>query len=126
METKTKIMIIDDSFTNRVLLRAVLDDLDINVLEVHSGMKALRILNDFRPDIILLDMCMPQMNGLDFLKELRELKKSIPVIVVSVLDEQTYIKKAFQCGASEYLLKPLEINKLLCVISRYTECEMSS
>lgn len=126
MSTKTNIMIIDDSFTNRVLLRAILDDLEMNVIEVHSGLKALRLIKDYTPDIILLDMCMPQMNGLDFLQELKKLNKKIPVIVVSVLDDQNYIKQAFQQGASEYLLKPLEVNKLLYTISRYTEYEMTN
>lgn len=126
MGTKTTIMIIDDSFTNRVLLKAVLDDLDINVIEVHSGLKALRLLDDFVPDIILLDMCMPQMNGLDFLKELKVRRKSIPVIIISVLDDQTYITQAFQQGASAYLLKPFDITKLLCMISNYTEFELSN
>lgn len=126
MGTKTNIMIIDDSFTNRVLLRAILDDLEMNVIEVHSGQKALRLIKDYTPDIILLDMCMPQMNGLDFLQELKKLNKKIPVIVVSVLDDQTYIKQAFQHGASEYLLKPLEVNKLLYTISRYTEYELTN
>ena len=124
MGTKTNIMIIDDSYTNRVLLRAVLDELDMNVIEVHSGAKALKLLYDYTPHIILLDMCMPQMNGLDFLKELNKLNKKVPVIVVSVLDDQTYINQAFQQGACEYLLKPLDMNKLLNTISRYAEVEI--
>lgn len=116
-------MIIDDSYTNRVLLKAVLDDLDINVTEVSSGLKALKLLNGTSPDIILLDMCMPQMNGIDFLKEMKERNIMIPVIVISVLDDQTYMKQALQHGANEYLIKPLEINKLLTTIARFTEYE---
>jgi CheY-like chemotaxis protein len=123
MGTRTNIMIIDDSYTNRVLLKAVLDDLDINVTEVSSGLKALKLLNGTSPDIILLDMCMPQMNGIDFLKEMKERNIMIPVIVISVLDDQTYMKQALQHGANEYLIKPLEINKLLTTIARFTEYE---
>lgn len=126
MGTKTNIMIIDDSYTNRVLLRAILDELEMNVIEVHSGMKALKLLVDYTPDIILLDMCMPQMNGLDFLRELNRLNKKVPVIVVSVLDDQTYINQAYQQGACEYLLKPIEMNRLLSTISRYTEVELTN
>jgi len=124
MGTKTNIMIIDDSYTNRVLLKAVLDDLEIDVIEVHSGMKALRLLKDYTPHMILLDMCMPQMNGLDFLQELKKLDKKIPVIVISVLDDQTYINQALQNGANEYLLKPLDSNKLLSAISKHAEVEL--
>jgi Response regulator containing CheY-like receiver, AAA-type ATPase, and DNA-binding domains len=126
MGTKTTIMIIDDSLTNRVLLKAVLDDMDLNVIEVHSGMKALRLLKDYTPDIILLDMCMPQMSGLDFLHELRKLGRKIPVIVTSVLDDKNYINQALKMGACEYVLKPFDVNKLLCLIANYTEVELSN
>ena len=124
MSTKIKIMIIDDSYTNRVLFRAVLEDLDIDVIEVHSAMKGLKILDETGPDIILLDMCMPMMTGIDFLQELQLQNKHIPVIVISVLDDQAYIKQAFYYGASEYLIKPVEIDELIRRISRYTECEL--
>jgi two-component system response regulator YesN len=124
MSNKTKIMIIDDSYTNRVLFKAILEDLDIDVIEVHSAIKALKLLKEGTPDIILLDMCMPMMTGIDFLKELQKKKKIIPVIVVSVLDDQTYIKQAFQYGASDYLVKPIEIDELIRRISQYTECEL--
>lgn len=124
MSTKIKIMIIDDSYTNRVLFKAVLEDLDIDVIEVHSAMKGLKILDETCPDIILLDMCMPMMTGIDFLMELQQQKKHIPVIVISVLDDQAYIKQAFFYGASEYLIKPVEIDELIRRISRYTECEL--
>jgi len=124
MSTKIKIMIIDDSYTNRVLFKAVLEDLDIDVIEVHSAMKGLKILDETNPDIILLDMCMPMMTGIDFLQELQNQNRHIPVIVISVLDDQAYIKQAFLCGASEYLIKPVEIDELIRRISRYTECEL--
>jgi len=124
MSTKIKIMIIDDSYTNRVLFKAVLEDLDIDVIEVHSAMKGLKILDETNPDIILLDMCMPMMTGIDFLQELQHQNKHIPVIVISVLDDQAYIKQAFTYGASEYLIKPVEIDELIRRISRYTECEL--
>jgi len=124
MSNKTKIMIIDDSYTNRVLFKAILEDLDIDVIEVHSAIKGLKLLKESNPDIILLDMCMPMMTGIDFLKELQKRKKTIPVIVISVLDDQTYIKQAFNCGASDYLVKPVEIDELIRRISQYTECEL--
>ena len=124
MRKRTKIMIIDDSYANRILFRAVLEELDIEVTEVHSANKALSILNKVKPDIILLDMCMPMMSGIEFLQNLKELKKVIPVIVVSVLDDQSQIKEAFFYGASDYLIKPIESDELVKCISRFTECEV--
>jgi DNA-binding NtrC family response regulator len=125
MGSRTNIMIIDDSYTNRMLLKAVLEELDMHIIEVHSGMKALKLLTETIPDIILLDMCMPLMNGLDFLKELQSIRKNIPVIVISVLDDQAYMKLAYQHGAYDYLIKPLDIDKLLSAIARHTEYEIS-
>jgi two-component system response regulator YesN len=117
-------MIIDDSYTNRVLFKAVLEDLDIEVIEVHNAVKGLKILDETKPDIILLDMCMPMMTGIDFLQELQKQDIHIPVIVISVLDDQSYVKQAFYYGASDYLVKPVEIDELIRRISQYTEFEL--
>ena len=124
MSTKIKIMIIDDSYTNRVLFKAVLEDLDIEVIEVHNAVKGLKILDETKPDIILLDMCMPMMTGIDFLQELQKQDIHIPVIVISVLDDQSYVKQAFYYGASDYLVKPVEIDELIRRNSQYTEFEL--
>jgi Response regulator containing CheY-like receiver, AAA-type ATPase, and DNA-binding domains len=121
---RTNILIVDDSYTNRVLFRAILEDFDIEVSEAHNAVKALEMLNDMTPTLILLDMCMPVMSGVDFLKELKLTGKQIPVIVVSVLDDQMFIDEAYELGARDYLVKPVEVDELLRHIAPYTETEL--
>jgi putative two-component system response regulator len=123
METKIKTMIIDDSYTNRMLFKVILEDLDIEVIEVCNAIKALDLLNKVTPQIILLDLCLPIMGGIEFLDELRIRKKEIPVIVMSVYDDLDYKREAFNHGASDFLVKPVKIHQLAKRISKYIECE---
>jgi CheY-like chemotaxis protein len=124
MNYATKIMIIDDSYTNRIFFKAILEELDIQVIEAHCASQALEVLNSVTPDIILLDMCMPIMNGIEFLQKFRLRQNKTPVIVVSVLDEQTQIQKALRAGASDYLIKPVEPENLVKCIAQYVNCEI--
>jgi CheY-like chemotaxis protein len=124
MGTKIKIMIIDDSYTNRILFKAILEEMDIEVTEVHSAEKALTLLDEVNPHIILLDMCMPTMTGIDFLIEIQRLDITTPIIVISVLDELSYVQQAFLHGASDYLVKPVDVDELIKRIAQYTENEV--
>lgn len=123
---KTKIMIVEDSYTNRVLFKALLEELDMEVTEFSNGMKALHQIKVNKPDIILLDLWMPVMTGLEFLKELRRDNSETPVIVVSAMDDTSYIEQAYALGANEYLVKPVISEELIRRISAYIECEQPS
>jgi CheY-like chemotaxis protein len=124
MSKKTTVMVIDDSYTNRLFFRAVLEELDIEVIEAPGVSKALAILKELTPDVILLDMCMPMLDGIDFLERWQPMEKKIPVIVVSILDDHSQIAKALSLGASDYMMKPVETEELIKRIARYTECEV--
>ncbi len=121
----TKIMIIEDSYTIRVLFRALLEGLDIEVVDFSSAVKALEVIDEVQPDIILLDIGMPVMNGLDFLVEFRKKSPNTPVIMISALDDIQYIQKALFLGANEYLVKPIDGHKLIKSISGYLEYELA-
>ena len=125
MESKIKTMIIDDSYTNRMLFKVILEDLDIEVIEVCNAIKALELLEKINPQIILLDLCLPIMGGIEFLDELKLRNKEIPVIVISVYDDFESKKEAFRHGASDYLVKPVDLNQFVKKISKYIECEIS-
>ena len=124
MSNKTRVMVIDDSYTNRIFFKAVLEEVDIEVIEAPCASKALSMLKSVTPDVILLDMCMPMMDGLEFLQQLKPLEKNIPVIVVSVIDDHALINKALRLGASDYIVKPVETEDLIKRIARLTACEV--
>lgn len=118
-------MIIEDSYTNRVLFKALLEELDLEVVEFSNAVKALEKMESTHPDIILLDICMPIMTGLEFLQEFRQNYPSVPVLVISALDEPVYIEQAYALGANEYLVKPIASEELIRRLSCYIECELT-
>lgn len=123
-ENKIKTMIIDDSYTNRMLFKIILEDLDIEVIEVCNAIKALELLATVNPQIILLDLCLPTMGGLEFLDELNQRKIEIPVIVMSIYDDVDSKREALKHGASDFLVKPVKLTQLAKKISKYIECDV--
>jgi two-component system chemotaxis response regulator CheY len=111
-----RILIVDDSKTMQLLIEKTLKEIGYNDLLIcDSAKSALGILQNEKPDLILLDWHMPEMNGLEFLKKLKsdnELK-SIPVILLTVEDETENVSKAIESGAEGYILKPINKELLL-------------
>jgi CheY-like chemotaxis protein len=109
------ILIIDDSTTNVVLLQAVLNNKGYSIETALNVKDAFSIMSRKMPDLILLDLLMPRINGYEFLKEIKSSDKTsnIPIIVVSALTDQENIQKSMQLGANEFITKPVDIQKLL-------------
>ncbi len=111
MERENKILIIDDSETNLVLLEAILEDEGFEVQTAFSAREAEGLLKDNIPDVILLDLLMPNENGFDLLKKLKQntVLNEIPVIIVTAFanDENRFIAK--DLGAEDVIEKPIDI-----------------
>lgn len=108
MNDEIVILIVDDIEVNRVILRGIFEE-DYKVIEADDGTTALDILNSgTKVDIILLDIIMPVMNGIDFLKEIKKNKdyREIPVIVNTQAGEQENEYKALALGADDFIAKP--------------------
>jgi len=117
-------MIIDDSYTNRMLFKVLLEDLDIEVIEVCNAIKALELLKKIVPQIILLDLSLPVMNGIEFLDEIQHRGIYIPVIAMSIYDDLESKREALRHGASDFLVKPVKLTQLVKKISKYIESEV--
>jgi DNA-binding response OmpR family regulator len=111
-----KILIIDDSTINNILLQDILQDQGFETASVLDGYKAFRKIEEFNPDIIILDLMMPDINGIDVLKQLKKRKYDIPVIIISAYRDKKYEKEVFSYGAFAYLNKPVEVNLLFDTI----------
>ena len=108
---RVNILIVDDRPENLLALEAILEPLDENVVRAHSGPDALRelLLRDFA--VILLDVQMPGMNGLETAQYIkaRERSKSIPILFLTAINkEESYVFKAYEVGAVDYLFKPFD------------------
>ena len=108
------ILIVDDSETNLVLLTAVLGEGRWPVRTARSGADALKVMHSWVPDLILLDLLMPGIDGYQMLERLKsdERYSHIPVIVISAVNDPDTRDKCLQKGAVDYLPKPVNIKEL--------------
>jgi len=106
-----KILIIDDSHTNVVLLQAILGNKGYNTITASNAKEAYLIMENEKPDLILLDLLMPEISGFDFLFHIKSNKetRNIPVIVVSAVTDTANINRALALGAKDYIKKPIEL-----------------
>jgi CheY-like chemotaxis protein len=115
-----KILVIDDSETNLVLLKAILEDEGFEVWLASSSKEATAMYQSNQPDLILLDLLMPGIDGFGFLQEFNESNKeknATPVIVVTAYANDENIEKAKDLGAQDVIEKPIDIPDFLLKIN---------
>jgi len=114
MENKT-ILIVDDDEKNIKLLKAYLQAEEYRIFQALNGEDALKMVNNFNPDVILLDVMMPGIDGFEVCKRLKtdEKTKMIPVVMVTALREREDRIKALEAGADDFLSKPVNKTELL-------------
>ncbi len=115
MNANPKILVIDDEEQIRRLLRLNLQSNNFNMIDAENGAMGLQLAASHHPDLIILDIGLPDKNGLEVLKDLREWS-NIPVIILSVRNSENDIVSALDSGANDYLTKPFNSNELLARI----------
>jgi two-component system, cell cycle response regulator DivK len=117
----TFILVVEDSEDNREILGYVLRASGYGVLEAANGLQAVEICRDRRPDLILMDLSMPVLDGYGAIVQIRELesRSEIPIIAVSAHATPEYRAKAFAVGFDDYLTKPIDFSHLETVLHRY-------
>jgi CheY-like chemotaxis protein len=115
---KKSILIVDDEHANRFYLSSILEDKEYAVETAKSGEDALKIISQEKPDLLLLDIMMPNMNGFDVLKYLKKDNETsdISVIVLTALGKEGNVEKALGLGAIDFLTKPLDEKELFAKI----------
>lgn len=106
-----KLLVVDDEEDLQQLLRAMLERRGYQVLSASGGLQAIRMLYHERPDLVLLDVMMPGMDGWETLKRIREMS-TVPVIMLTALGEVSHIVQGLQIGADDYISKPFDREEL--------------
>lgn len=109
--TSTKVLVIDDDRLIRRLLRSVLPMRGFNVNEAESGDMALRLLRTDPPDVIILDLGLPDIDGLELLRQIRS-TSSAPIVILSYTGSPETKVEALDGGASDYITKPFHVDEL--------------
>lgn len=112
MDDRKKILVVDDEAQIIRVLRHILGACGYNVRTAEDGAAALEVFNEWHPDLVLTDLQMPDLSGLEFCQRLRS-TSDIPIVILSVRNEEKTIVEALDAGADDYVTKPFRTNELL-------------
>jgi two-component system chemotaxis response regulator CheY len=115
-----RILITDDALFMRVTLKRILTDAGFEVVgEAANGVEAVKLYSELKPDLVTMDITMPEMDGIEALKVIRGDHPSATVVMCSAMGQQNLMVEALQAGAKEFIVKPFQADKVLEVINRH-------
>lgn len=120
-----KILVIDDDPAMTELLSLVLASTKAEILTSNSGEDGLKLVEEQDPDIVLLDLMMPKMDGWQVTENIRKIS-SVPILILSVMDNPGLVARALDKGADDYLVKPVPTGILIAHINNLTRRRMSA
>lgn len=115
-----KILVVDDTKFMRKMLADILVQYGFEVVgEAENGKQAVQKYEELRPDIVLMDITMPEMDGIDAMKEIRRIDSTAVVLICSAMSQQDLISDALKAGANGYVMKPFKPNRVNEIIRKY-------
>jgi CheY-like chemotaxis protein len=115
------VMVVEDNEKNRKLMRVVLKAKGYNVIEAATGEEALNILRNQKPDIILMDIQLPGIDGITLIKQIKETTalKDTPIIAVTAYAMKGDEEKIMEAGCDAYVSKPINTQELPLIVEKY-------
>jgi two-component system chemotaxis response regulator CheY len=113
-----KILIVDDAKFMRVRCARILSDQGFNVIEAENGLQAVEKYQIESPDAVLMDISMPEMDGLNALRAIRELDPAARVAMLTAMGQQNVVIEAIKAGAKDFIVKPFEPDRVLKSLSK--------
>jgi CheY-like chemotaxis protein len=120
--TPKKILLVDDSKTALMMERAILEKrTKYQCVTAMDGLEAIAKANDERPDLVLMDVVMPRMNGFEACKRMRQqdATREVPIVLLTTRGEEAYMEAGFESGCNDYLTKPVNGDELLRLLQSY-------
>lgn len=113
------VLIIDDAEFMRVMLRDIVEDMGCQVVgEAGDGQRAAELYRDLRPDLVLLDITMPEVDGTEALKAILAEDPTASVVMISALGQKAQVLKAIKAGAVDFVVKPFDHERVRDTLSR--------
>lgn len=110
----TKIVVVDDAPFIREVVRQLLKDTDIEVIgEAEDGVEAVKQVIKLKPDLVLMDIVMPQQSGIEATLQIKEELPDVKILACSTMDHEDMIAKAIEAGCSDYIVKPFKAEELI-------------
>ena len=122
---KAKILIVDDQFGIRILLNEVFQKEGYQTFQAANGIQALEIVTKHDPDLVLLDMKIPGMDGIEILKRMKVIDPDIRVIIMTAYGELDMIQEAKDLGAITHFAKPFDIDDIRAAVRKHIPQKMN-
>ena len=113
------VLICDDAAFMRMMIKDILTKNGYNVAgEAENGLKAVEKYNETKPDLVMMDITMPEMDGIQALKKIKEADPNATVIMCSAMGQQAMVIEAVQSGAKDFIVKPFQADRVLEAIKK--------
>lgn len=116
-----RILVVDDTAFMRMRLNNLLSEAGHEVVEAEDGQQAVERYGELRPDLVLMDITMPVMDGLTALEQIRGQDPSAVVIMCTAMGQQSLVMRALKAGAKDFIVKPFEPERVLTAVQRALE-----
>ncbi|PLS17597.1 two-component system response regulator [Bacillus sp. M6-12] len=119
MTNNLKVLVCDDSVLIRKKLKSTLEKCKCEgVLEAENGAVAVEMVKEHKPDLVFMDIVMPDKDGIEALTEIRQLDDSVKVVMASSAGTQNHLKKALEQGAFDFIQKPITLESITNIIEK--------
>ena len=113
------ILICDDAAFMRMMIKDILTKNGYNIVgEAENGAKAVEKYNELKPDLVLMDITMPEMDGIQALKKIKETDPNASVIMCSAMGQQAMVIESIQSGAKDFIVKPFQADRVLEAVQK--------
>ena len=113
------ILICDDAAFMRMMIKDILTKNGYNVVgEAENGLKAVEKYTETKPDLVLMDITMPEMDGIQALKKIKELDSGATVIMCSAMGQQAMVIESIQSGAKDFIVKPFQADRVIEAVQK--------
>lgn len=113
------VLIVDDAAFMRMMIKDILEKNDFNIIgEASNGIQAVEIYKKEKPDIVTMDITMPDMDGIEAVKQIKEFDSEAKIIVCSAMGQQAMVIDAIRAGAKDFIVKPFQADRVIEAIKK--------
>ena len=117
-----RVLIVDDAAFMRMLLKDIISKAGFEVVgEASNGKEAVEKYKELKPDIVTMDITMPEMNGIEAVKEIKKIDPNAKIIMVSAMGQQAMVIEAIQAGARDFIVKPFQPARVIEALKKLVE-----